>query len=71
MLFRSVNIHGSGFPRNFVASFTEGSPAGFSDVPLHKFFDIARRVMARRDVDLTEQDIEIYTKLYEITETYK
>ncbi len=66
-----VNIHGSGFPRNFVASFTEGSPAGFSDVPLHKFFDIARRVMARRDVDLTEQDIEIYTKLYEITETYK
>lgn len=66
-----VNIHGSGFPRNFVASFTEGSPAGFSDVPLHKFFDIARRVMTRRDVDLTEQDIEIYTKLYEITETYK
>ena len=32
-----VNIHGSGFPRNFVASFSEGGAAGFSDVQLSKF----------------------------------
>lgn len=67
-----ANIHGSGFPRNFVASFTEGSPgAGFTDVNPARFFDIARRVMARRHVVLTEADIRMYTDLYEITEKYR
>ncbi len=66
-----VNIHGSGFPRNFVASFTEGSPTGFSDVPMHKFIDIAKRVMARRNVELTDIDIDIIANLYEITDSYK
>ena len=66
-----VNIHGTGFPRNFVASFTEGSVAGFADVPPAKFFNIARRVMARRGIELTESDERLYTALYEITETYK
>lgn len=65
------NIHGSGFPRNFVASFSEGGAAGFNDVSLSKFFDIARRVMARRHVELTDVDIEIFNSIYEIAETYK
>ncbi len=66
-----VNIHGTGFPRNFVASFTEGSAAGFADVPQSKFFQIAERVMARRNVELTDADRRLYATLYEITETYK
>lgn len=65
------NIHGSGFPRNFVASFSEGGASGFNDVSLSKFFDIARRVMARRHVELTETDIEIFNSIYNIAETYK
>lgn len=39
-----VNIHGSGFPRNFIASFSEGGPSGFTDLPMEKFFDIAKRM---------------------------
>lgn len=67
-----VNIHGSGFPRNFVASFSEGSATtGFTDVPLSKFFAIAERAMARRDIQLTDPLRRLYTRLYEITETYK
>lgn len=66
-----VNIHGTGFPRNFVASFTEGSAAGFSDVPLTKFFNIARRVMARRQIEMSDADERLYTALYDITDTYK
>lgn len=65
------NIHGSGFPRNFVASFSEGGASGFSDVSLNKFFDIARRVMARRHVELTDTDIDIFNAIYAIAETYK
>lgn len=65
------NIHGAGFPRNFIASFSEGGNAGFSDVQLSKFFDIARRVMARRHVDLTDTDRAIFDSIYAISETYK
>ena len=67
-----VNIHGSGFPRNFVASFQEGSAAaGFKDVPLETFYTIAGRVMARRDIALTDVDRAIYKAIYNIRDRYK
>lgn len=66
-----VNIHGTGFPRNFIASFSDGSAAGFTEVPLRKFLDTARRVMARRDVELDEAHIRLYSTLYEITDQYR
>jgi len=66
-----VNIHGTGFPRNFVASFSEGSAAGFDTVPLKKFLDTARRVMARRDMELTDTEADILTAVYHLTETYR
>lgn len=65
------NIHGAGFPRNFIASFSEGGSAGFNDVQLSKFFDIASRVMARRHVELTDIDRHIFESIYDIAETYK
>ncbi len=66
-----VNIHGSGFPRNFVASFSEGGASGFSDVSLTKFFDIARRVMARRGKELTEVDCQIFQYIYDFADRFK
>lgn len=66
-----VNIHGSGFPRNFVASFSEGSSAGFTDVSLTKFFDIAQRMMARRNINLTDIDRQIFQSIYNIADSYK
>ena len=67
-----VNIHGAGFPRNFVASFQEGSAeAGFKDVPLKAFFDTAQRVMARRGITLTDADRDIFTAIYNISDRYK
>ncbi len=67
-----VNIHGAGFPRNFVASFQEGSAAaGFKDVPLETFFTIAERVMKRRNIPLTDVDRDIYRAIYNIRDRYK
>ncbi|MDE5880327.1 MAG: glucose-1-phosphate thymidylyltransferase [Muribaculaceae bacterium] len=67
-----VNIHGAGFPRVFVPSFSEGSPTtGFSNVTMKKFHDIAERVMSRRDLKLTECDTRIYEKVYEISSRFK
>lgn len=66
-----VNVYGSGFQRNFLASFSEGSRAGFSDVPMQKFFDIAQRVMARRGMELTEIDKEIFLHINEMAHNFK
>lgn len=67
-----VNVHGAGFPRNFVASFQEGSAtAGFKNVPLASFFAIAERVMARRGATLTDADRDIFTAIYNISDRYK
>lgn len=66
-----VNIHGAGFPRNFVASFSEGSVAGYTDVSVAKFFDIAKRMMARRGITLSDNDKEIFESIYQIADNYK
>lgn len=65
------NIHGSGFPRTFIPSFSEGGASGFNDVQLSKFFDIAERVMARRHRELTNDDRRIFEEIYAIADTYK
>ncbi len=66
------NIHGSGFPRVFIPSFSEGSAtAGFSDVPMKKFCDIAERVMQRRDKYLNEHDRRIFECVREVANRYK
>lgn len=66
-----VNIHGSGFPRNFVASFSEGGASGFNDLPMEKFFDTARRMMERRGRSLSEVDNRIFYAIRELAENYK
>ena len=66
-----VNIHGAGFPRNFVASFSEGGTAGFTDVQLPKFYAIAEKMMARRGRTLTEADKDIFEAIYNQAEQLK
>ncbi|MCI9607977.1 MAG: glucose-1-phosphate thymidylyltransferase [Muribaculaceae bacterium] len=66
-----VNLHGAGYPRNFVPSFMEGSSAGLYEVPVSKFIDTARKVMARRNIALSQVDIEIFETLYRITDDFK
>ncbi len=67
------NIHGSGFPRPFVPSFSErgGAGSGYSDVSMTKFFEIASRMMARRSITLTEQDKAIFYAIREQAEAYR
>ncbi len=61
-----VNIYGAGFPRVFVPSFQEGSAnGGFVDVPVKKFLTVAERVMARRNVSLSDLDRQIFERIFE------
>lgn len=66
-----VNIYGAGFPRNFVASFSEGGAAGYTDVSLPKFYAIAERMMARRHKQLSEADKLIFQSIYDSATKFK
>lgn len=60
-----VNLHGAGFPRNFIPSFSAGSPeGGFTDVSIDKFMETAGRVMARRGIELSDVDRRICEYIY-------
>lgn len=63
-----ANIFGSGFPRNFIPSFSWGGAAGMVTYDVKKAFETARIVMSRRNVEFTEQDEAILTEVYQQTE---
>jgi hypothetical protein len=67
----SANIFGSGFPRNFVPSFTWGGSTGFSTYSLGKVFETAERVMARRGQNLEESDKEILKHIFESSSEHR
>lgn len=67
----SANIFGSGFPRNFVPSYSWGGAAGFSTYITAKAFQTAKIVMARRNVEFTDQDAEILNHVFEETKKYR
>ena len=67
----SANIFGSGFPRNFVPSFSWGGASGFSTYLTSKAFQTARIVMARRQVEFTDEDAKILEHVFEVTKKYR
>ncbi len=67
----SANIFGSGFPRNFVPSFSWGGASGFTTYITKKAFETAKIVMSRRHVEFTEQDAKILEHVFEETKKYR
>jgi UDP-N-acetylglucosamine diphosphorylase/glucosamine-1-phosphate N-acetyltransferase len=67
----SANIFGSGFPRNFVPSFSWGGHSGFVTYNTKKAFEVANVVMARRKEDFTEKDKAILEHVFEETKQYR
>ncbi len=67
----SANIFGSGFPRNFVPSFSWGGASGFTTYLTTKAFQTAKIVMARRQVDFTEEDAKILEQVFEETKKWR
>lgn len=67
----SANIFGSGFPRNFVPSFSWGGSAGFTTYLTNKAFEVADVVMSRRHLELSEIDKSILEHIFEITKKFR
>lgn len=67
----SANIFGSGFPRNFVPSFSWGGNSGFTTYLTKKAFEVAKVVMGRRDIEFSEEDKTILEHVFEETKKYR
>jgi UDP-N-acetylglucosamine diphosphorylase/glucosamine-1-phosphate N-acetyltransferase len=67
----NANIFGSGFPRNFVPSYSWGGASGFTTYLTKKAFEVAKVVMSRRKLEFTEQDEAILTHVFEETKKWR
>ncbi|WP_281637519.1 GlmU family protein [Flavobacterium marginilacus] len=67
----SANIFGSGFPRNFVPSFSWGGAAGFTTYVTKKAFETARLVMSRRNVGFDEKEAAILEHIFEESKKWR
>jgi len=65
------NIFGSGFPRNFIPSFSWGGNKGFAEYNIDKVFEVNSKVMKRKKCIFSEKDKAILTHLKTITSAYR
>ena len=67
----SANVFGTGFPRNFIPSFSWGGAAGFTTYVTKKAFETARLVMSRRDIDFDETEAAILEHVFEESKKWR
>jgi len=67
----SANIFGSGFPRNFVPSFSWGGSSGTTTYLTKKAFEVAEVVMKRRGLEFSEDDKAILEHIFEETKKWR
>lgn len=67
----SANIFGSGFPRNFIPSFSWGGAAGFTTFKPEKAFEAAEAMMQRRGLSLSEAEKQMLNEVFEQTAAWR
>jgi UDP-N-acetylglucosamine diphosphorylase/glucosamine-1-phosphate N-acetyltransferase len=58
------NIHGAGFPRNYIPCFTKGGSQSYTKQPLSDFVATSKRVLQRKELTLTDHDIAILEHIF-------
>lgn len=64
----SCNVYGSGFPPKYIPSFSWGGAEGLTLYDPEKSIGVARRVMSRRKVEMTDVDERLFRAVFELTE---
>lgn len=59
-----ANLFGSGFPANFVPSFSWGGVGGFTTFQAEKFYELATEVMRRKSREFDEQEKQIIAAVF-------
>ncbi len=67
----SANIFGSGFPRNFVPSYSWGGASGFTEYKTNKVFEVAEVVMKRRNIEFDDKEKKILEHVFEETKKHR
>jgi UDP-N-acetylglucosamine diphosphorylase/glucosamine-1-phosphate N-acetyltransferase len=65
------NIFGSNFPSKHIPSFSWGGSEGFEEYIPAKAFDVATKVMSRRQITFSETDRNILIKIFENTASHR
>ncbi len=61
------NIYGGGFPRKYIPSFSWGGSESLITYKIDKSVEVAKRVMNRRKIEITEIDKELMKKVFDLT----
>ncbi|MEW2922416.1 GlmU family protein [Muricauda sp. ANG21] len=67
----SANIFGSGYPRNFVPSFSWGGASGFTEFRTNKAIEVATAMMKRRNVEFNDTEAQILEHVFELTQKWR
>ena len=67
----NANIFGSGFPRNFIPSYSWGGNGGFTTYLTKKAFEVCKVVMSRRTLEFTKIDQSILEHVFEETKKFR
>ncbi|NKI32656.1 GlmU family protein [Croceivirga thetidis] len=66
-----ANVFGSGFPRNFIPSYSWGGASGFTTYRTNKAFEAAQVMMARRKVEFDAVEKELLETVFELTQQWR
>jgi len=66
----SANIYGADFPSKFIPSYSWGGRKPL-EYKYEKAMDTAKRVMDRRNIALTEEDLEILQTVWDLSKKYR
>ena len=66
----SANIYGADFPSKFIPSYSWGGRKPL-EYKFEKAMDTAKRVMERRNIFLTEEDLEILKTVYDLSQKFR
>ena len=61
------NVFGPGFPPKSIPSFSWGGSEGIKTYEIERALEVARRVMARREVNMADSDELLLRKVFEMT----
>ncbi|WP_461491795.1 GlmU family protein [Pontibacter sp. HJ8] len=67
----SANVFGAGYPRNFIPSFAWGGASGFETFQLRKAYEVAEKVLERRQIKLDQTEKAILAEIFEQTQQYR
>ena len=63
----SSNIFGGGFPGKYIPSFSWGGSESITSYDLERSIEVAKRVMNRRKIEMTEHDEKLFRIIYDLT----